>query len=90
MMRRSRLLSRTGARSAGPAPATASPVAASVSLSDLSLMKTRLASALNSRRPSCRASMMAAARGLPLAATALMPSIVSSKLSAVKRVSASS
>jgi hypothetical protein len=39
---RRRLLSRTGARSAGALPATGCPVAASISRSDGSLMKTRL------------------------------------------------
>src|SRR5262249_40358381 len=69
----------------GALPTTASPVAASINWSDASRMKTRLLSALKRSRPSCRAPMTAAASALPLVATALIPSIVSSKLSAVKR-----
>src|SRR5580704_6967003 len=42
------------------------------------------------RWPSCKARMMASARGLPLAATAPMPSLVSSKSSVVNFASASS
>ena len=53
-------------------------------------MKTRLLSALNRSRPSCSARITGAASALPLAATPLMPSMVSSKLSAVNRESASS
>ena len=89
-IRRRRLLRRTGARSAGALPATGSPVAASLRRSGGSPMKIRLLSALNRSRPSCRAVMIAAARALPLATTSLMPSMVWSKLSALKRDSASS
>ena len=55
MIRRRRLLSRTGERSAGASPATGCPVAASSRRSELSRMKTRLLCAPNSSRPSCRA-----------------------------------
>ena len=89
-IRRRRLLRRTGARSAGGLPAMGSPVAASISWSDRSRMKTRLLSALKRSRPSCSAVITGAASALPLATTPLMPSIVSSKLSALKRDSASS
>ena len=89
-IRRRRLLRRTGARSAGGLPVTGSPVAASLRRSGGSPMKIRLLSALNRSRPSCRAVMIAAARALPLATTSLMPSMVWSKLSALKRDSASS
>ena len=66
------------------------PVAASISRSEPSLMKTRLLPALKRSRPSCRAPTTVAASGLPLATTPLTPSIVSLKPSAVKRSSASS
>jgi len=46
-------------------------------------------SALNSKRPSCNAWIIVAARASPLAATSAMPSEVSLKPSVVKRVSAS-
>ena len=67
------------------------PVAASISLPASSLDdRPSCRSALNISWPSCRARRMASARGLPLAATALMPASVSSKSSAVNWASASS
>ena len=63
-IRRNRLLSRTGARSAGGAPAAGWPVAASINRSGCSRMKTRLLSALNRSRPSCRAVMTGAASAI--------------------------
>ena len=66
------------------------PVAASSNLSSLVLMKTFLSFALNSKRPSCNASINGAASGLPLVATAVIASAVSLKSSVVNFSSASS
>src|SRR6478735_2605481 len=89
-IRRSRLLRRTGTRSDGSPPATGWPVAASISRPGISRMKTRFSPALKRSRPSCNAPITCGASALPLVATALIPSMVSSKLSAVKRRSPSS
>ncbi len=88
--RRSRLLMRTGWRSGGGSPAMGLPVAASSSDLDASRMRTFFCSALNSRRPSCSASMTRIANGLPLAATPLIASSVSMNESVVNFASASS
>ncbi len=77
MTPRSRLLTRTVSMSSGPVPSTGLPVAASISLSSLVLMKTFLSLALNKSLASCSASISGAAKGLPLVATAVTASAVS-------------
>src|SRR5262245_190000 len=83
MARRTRLLTRTGLRSPG-AFAAGFPVAASRTAPARSRKNTFFSCSLKSSRPSCKASMIAMASGLPVWATAPIAESVSAKLSVVK------